>query len=334
MKIYMRSLCASAVAVLMLAGPSQAETKWSLFTPFTTNDKPTQLYREFAADVAKATGGDLIIEVFSSGELPYKNTDILKALATEQVQMADLAIGPVAGDVPELTVFGLPFLCTTTDQFYDAIEVAIPTFNDRLQSKFKVRALAGWTMPPQQIWLRDEISSIADLKGKKVRTWNKTQVQMLDLLGGSGVAITPAEVIPALQRGVVDGAVTAVIPAYDWKFYEVAKTGYMLNFTMTDQLIAVNDGAFDALSEDTKTTLTATAKAWQDRFRQAIDTAASEAAQKLEAEGMVLVKPSSADFETARSATRVMWEEWATANGEVGAKLLADVGAACGAEAQ
>ncbi|MBU1314815.1 MAG: TRAP transporter substrate-binding protein DctP [Alphaproteobacteria bacterium] len=334
MKIYMRSLCASAVAVLMLAGPSQAETQWSLFTPFTTNDKPTQLYREFAADVAKATGGDLTIEVFSSGELPYKNTDILKALATEQIQMADLAIGPVAGDVPELTVFGLPFLCTTTDQFYDAIEVAIPTFNERLQGKFKVRALAGWTMPPQQIWLRDEISSIADLKGKKVRTWNKTQVQMLDLLGGSGVAITPAEVIPALQRGVVDGAVTAVIPAYDWKFYEVAKTGYMLNFTMTDQLIAVNDDAFEALPEETKKALAATAKAWQDKFRQAINAAASEAAQKLEAEGMTLVTPTSADFETARSATRVMWEEWAKANGQVGEKLLADVGAACGAEAQ
>src|SRR3546814_19890448 len=99
----------------MLAGQSQAETKWSLFTPFTTNDKPTELYREFAADVAKATGGELTIEVFSSGELPYKNTDILKELATDQIQMADLAIGPVAVDVPELTVFWLPVVCTTTE---------------------------------------------------------------------------------------------------------------------------------------------------------------------------------------------------------------------------
>src|SRR3546814_13695602 len=148
-------------------------------------------------------------------------------------------------------------------------------------------------MPPQQIWLRDEISSIADLKGKKIRTWNKTQVQMLDLLGGSGVAITPAEVIPALQRGVVDGAVTAVIPAYDWKFYEVAKSGYMLNFTMTDQIIAVNDNAFEALSEDTQKILTSTAKAWQGKFRQAIDATATVAANRKNAEGMSLDRKST-----------------------------------------
>src|SRR3546814_9988085 len=98
----------------------------------------------------------------------------------------------------------------------------------------------------------------------------------------------------------------------------------MMNFTITEQIISVNDNSFEALSEDTQKILTSTAKAWQGKFRQAIDATASVAAQKLEAEGMSQVTPSSADFETARSATRVMWEEWAKANGEVGEKLLAD----------
>ena len=329
MRTRILSICASAAVVLALTGQAVAETKWSFFTPFTTNDKPTQLYRDFAKDVAAATKGDLVIQVFSSGELPYKNTDVLKALATNQVQIADLGLGPVAGDVPELTVFGLPFLCTSTDQFYKAIDAAMPTFNDRLKSKFKVHALSGWTMPPQQIWLRDKVSSIVELKGKKIRTWNKIQVQMLDLLGGSGVAITPAEVIPALQRGVVDGAITAAIPAYDWKFYEVAKSGYMLNFTMTDQLIAVNDSAFDALSPETRKALTETAKAWQGKFHDAIDSAAEEAAKKLTANGMTLVTPSDADFETARKITKPLWDEWAKANGKIAQTLLTDVGSAC-----
>ena len=321
---------AALLAVLALASPASAATKWSLFTPFTTNDKPTQLYRAFAKDVAEATKGDLVIDVFSSGEMPYKNTDVLKALSTNQIQIADLGLGPVAGDVPELTVFGLPFLCTTTDQFYKAIDAAMPTFNDRLHGKFKVHALAGWTMPPQEIWLRDKVASIADLKGKKVRTWNKMQFEMLNLLGGSGVAITPAEVIPALQRGVVDGAITAVIPAYDWKLYEVAKSGYMLNFTMTDQLIAVNDAAFDALSPETRKALVDTAKAWQGKFHEAIDAAAKEASDKLTAAGMILVTPTDADFKVARTATKQIWQQWAKSNGDIAAKLLSDVSTACG----
>lgn len=318
-----------AAAFLAFAGQAGAETTWSLFTPFATNDKPTQLYRDFAADVKEATGGDLIIEVYSSGELPYKNTDVLKALATDQIQIADLAIGPVAGDVPELTVFGLPFLCTSTEGFYDAIDAALTTFNERLEDKFGVHALAGWTMPPQQIWLRDEVSGIGELKGLKIRTWNKMQVEMLDLLGASGVAITPAEVIPALQRGVVDGAITAVIPAYDWKFYEVVDAGYMLNFTMTDQLIAVNEQAFQALSSESRAALGETAVAWQDKFKEAIDVAASEAAEKLQAEGMTLIVPSDSDFEVAREATKPIWQNWADANGDIAATLLSDVSAAC-----
>lgn len=323
-------LLGGAMAIAM-SGAAVAQTTWTLFTPFTTNDKPTQLYRAFAEDVKAATNGELVIEVYSGGELPYKNSDVLKALATDQVQIADLAIGPVAGDVPELNVFVLPFICTSMDGFYGATGEALPVINERLSGKFGVSALTAWTMPPQEIWLKEGVDSIDDIKGRKIRTWNRMQVEMLDLLGASGVAITPAEVIPALQRGVVDGAVTAVIPAYDWKFYEVADYGYMLDFTMTNQLVAVNQRAFEALDADTKKALTDTASAWQAKFRAAIEEAAGEAREKLTAEGMTLIDPSEEDFAKARELTRPLWDAWAKDNGEVAGELLSRVSTACGA---
>lgn len=326
-----KTLLLAGAAVIGLSGPVLAQTDWSLFTPFTTNDKPTQLYREFAEDVKTATDGKLVIQVFSAGELPYKNSDVLKALSTNQVEIADLAIGPVAGDVPELNVFVLPFICTTTDEFYDATADALSVINERLTEKFGVKGLTAWTMPPQQIWLKDSVSSLGDLAGRKIRTWNRTQVEMLDLIGASGVPITPAEVIPALQRSVVDGAITAVIPAYDWKFYEVTDYGYMLGFTMTNQVMAVNQRAFAALDADTQKTLTERANAWQGRFRDAINAAAEEAETKLEAEGMTLITPSAEDIAKARELTLPLWEKWATDNGDTARKLLDSVSTACGA---
>jgi len=326
-----KTLLLTGAMMVGLSAPVLAQTDWSLFTPFNTNDKPTQLYREFAEDVKTATDGKLVIEVFSAGELPYKNSDVLKALATNQVEIADLGIGPVAGDVPELNVFVLPFICTTTDEFYSATSDALSVINERLTGKFGVKGLTAWTMPPQQIWLKDGVSSLADLDGRKIRTWNRTQVEMLDLLGASGVPITQAEVIPALQRGVVDGAITAVIPAYDWKFYEVTDYGYMLGFTMTNQLIAVNERAFDALDAQTQKTLTERAAAWQGKFRDAINAAAGEAETKLEAEGMTLVAPSADDIAKARELTHPLWETWASDNGDTARKLLDSVSAACGA---
>lgn len=333
MKMF-RHLCSIAIAGALAAGASvsavqAAEFEWKLFTPFTANDKPTKLYREFAADVEKATGGKLKIEVFSAAELPYKNSDALKIVATNQVEMADLAIGPVAGDVPDLNVFVLPFICTSMEQFYNATEVALPVINKRLSDKFGVKGLTAWTMPPQEIWLTKGIEKISDLKGRKIRTWNRTQVEMLDLLGASGVAITPAEVIPALQRGVVDGAVTAAIPAYDWKLYEVLGYGYMLNFTMTNQIIAVNQSQFDALPADVAKTLEETAAAWQGRFREAIQEAAASAETRLQEKGLKLVSPNDADIKQARDVTRPMWEAWAEKNGDTARELLDKVSAAC-----
>jgi TRAP-type C4-dicarboxylate transport system substrate-binding protein len=327
-----RHLCSIALAGALVAGAGAAQAadfEWKLFTPFTANDKPTLLYRDFAADVEKASGGKLKIGVFSSAELPYKNSDALKIVATNQVEMADVAIGPVSGDVPDLNVFVLPFICTSMDQFYKAADAALPVINQRLSEKFGVTGLTMWTMPPQQIWLTKGLDSISELKGRKIRTWNRTQVEMLDLMGASGVAITPAEVIPSLQRGVVDGAITAAIPAYDWKFYEVLGFGYMLNFTMTDQIIAVNSAQLAALPADVAKALTDTAAAWQGRFREAITQAAIDAEKKLQEKGLKLLTPSDADIKQARDITRPMWEAWAEKNGDTAKDLLTKVSSAC-----
>ncbi|GAB5377540.1 MAG: TRAP transporter substrate-binding protein [Acuticoccus sp.] len=323
-----RLLIAAALSAV-LAGPAAAATEWTLFTPFNTNDKPTVLYRAFADDVKAATNGELVINVFSGGELPYKNSDVLKALATNQVDIADLAVGPVAGDVPELNVFVLPFICTSMDGYYAAAKQVLPAIDDHLSSKFGVRALTAWTMPPQQIWLKDGVETIGDLSGRKIRTWNRMQVEMLDRLGASSVAITPAEVIPALQRGVVDGAVTAVIPAYDWKFYEVTDFGYMLSFTMTNQLVAVSARSYDALDAATQSALSETIAKWQDRFREEITAAATSAEDNLRKEGMTLIEPSAADVATAREKTAPIWQSWADDNGPVAQDLLTRVSAAC-----
>ena len=63
--------------------------------------------------------------MFSSGELPYKASDVLRAVGTNQVQMGDVALGFVAGDVPELNAFAMPFACTSMEKFYDKAAPAV-----------------------------------------------------------------------------------------------------------------------------------------------------------------------------------------------------------------
>lgn len=316
---------------LIFCSPSSAaEVEWKFYTYFAANDKPTLLHKEFAEDVLKASNGRFQIHVYASGELPYKASDVLRAVARNQVQMGDVAFGFVAGDVPQLNALSMPFSCTSIDKFYDKAAPAMEKdINEVLGSKFKTQSIMQWVMPPQQLWLVKPIKDLDGLKSLKVRAWNREQVDMMKALGGAGVTITPAEVIPSLQRGVVDGAFTAAVPALDWKFYEVTKMGYMLNLTLAHQAMVVNQADLAKLPPDLKALLEKKGVEWAPKYRQAMIEADKNARAELVKHGMTLLEVSAPDMQKLRAATRPIGEDWANKNGELAKKMLAGAISAC-----
>lgn len=319
-----RALIAAGALLVPLSAPSMAaDAEWKLYTYFGAKDKPTMLHRAFAEDVTKATKGRLKITVFAASELPYKASDVLRITAGNQVQMGDVALGFVAGDVPELNALSMPFSCTSIDKFYDkAVPAISPVVSQVMLTKFKVDPIMHWAMPPQQLWLAKPVSGIEGLRNLKVRSWNREQAEMMRLVGGSGVTITPAEVIPALQRGVVDGAFTAAVPALDWKFNEVTKFGYMMNLTLAHQVLAVNKAALDALPADVRDILIAKTKEWAPRYRAEMIEADQAARKTLAEKGMTLHNATPAEEAKLRELTKPIADEWSAKVGDVGKQML------------
>lgn len=319
-----------ALSALLTQPLMAADADWKFYTYFAANDKPTALHRAFAEDVTKATGGRLKITVFASGELPYKASDVLRIVAGNQVEIGDVAFGFVAGDVPELNAFSMPFACTSMDKFYDKAVPAVSAAVEKVMlDKFKTNPVMHWVMPPQQLWLVKPVAGIDGLKNLKVRSWNREQAEMMRLVGGSGVTITPAEVIPALQRGVVDGAFTAAVPALDWKFNEVTKFGYMMNLTLAHQVVAVNQAALDKLPADVRTIFLAKAKEWAPRYRAEMIKADADARKTLTEKGMTLRDATPDELKKLRELTKPITDEWSSKSGDVGKQMLNTAIQAC-----
>ncbi|HJU20985.1 MAG TPA: TRAP transporter substrate-binding protein DctP [Casimicrobiaceae bacterium] len=323
--------CAFLIAMLPAPTVRAQVTEWRFFTYFPVNDKPAQLNRAFAEDVTKATNGRLKITVFAAGELPYKAPDVMRAVSTDQVQMGDVAVGFASGDVPELNVLSLPFLCTTYDEFDKAIPSVRKIADEVLEKKFRIKAVMHWTMPPQNFWLNRPVEHLADLKGLKVRAWNPEQVEMMKLLGGSAVSITSAEVIPALERKVIDGAITSALSASDWHAYEIVRTGYMVNMTMGHQVMMVNDGELAKLPADVRQVFLAKAREWEPKYQTMSEEGDKAARRDLEMHKVSLVAPTPDDRKRAQTMMRPMWDAWAQKNGGVGKELEQDAMKACGA---
>ena len=88
---------------------AQAQTKWDMPTPYSEGEFHTRNVKQFAEDVKKATGGQLDITVHSSGSL-IKHPDILRAVSTGQVNVAEFLISTVLAATPPV----IPAVLTQT----------------------------------------------------------------------------------------------------------------------------------------------------------------------------------------------------------------------------
>ena len=66
-------------AALALCGSVQAQTKWDMPTPYAATNFHTENVMQFAADVEKATGGKLKIQVHPNASL-FKANEIKRAV--------------------------------------------------------------------------------------------------------------------------------------------------------------------------------------------------------------------------------------------------------------
>jgi len=145
------------------------------------------------------------------------------------------------------------------------------------------------------------------------------------------VSITSAEVIPALERKVIDGAITSALSANDWRAYDIVKTGYMVNMTMGHQVMMINGDELAKLPAELRTTLLAKAQEWTKAYRTMSETGDVEARRNLQANKVTLAEPGADDVTRARTMMRPMWDQWAAKHGDAGKRLLEGSMKACGA---
>jgi TRAP-type C4-dicarboxylate transport system substrate-binding protein len=78
----------AATAALCFAAPAAAQTKWDLPAGYPAGNPHTQNLTQFAADIAKASGGKLAITVHPNGSL-FKAQEIKRAVQSGQAQIGE-----------------------------------------------------------------------------------------------------------------------------------------------------------------------------------------------------------------------------------------------------
>jgi TRAP-type C4-dicarboxylate transport system substrate-binding protein len=137
-----------------------------------------------------------------------KDFQVLRLIKLGVTDFGVSDISKMAGDDPVFEGCDLAGLALDIDTARKVCEAWKPVMNRVMGEKFNAKLLALGTNPPQVFWCREKVTGIADMQGKKIRVFNKTMSDFVKALGGTSISMAFGEVVPALQRGVVDCAVT------------------------------------------------------------------------------------------------------------------------------
>jgi len=104
---------------------------------------------------------------------------------------------------------------------------------------------------PISVVSRTPIRHIADFKGKKIRVFaSDFQKAAFERLGATPVAMTLGDVLPALQQGTIDGALTGVGPVTHMHFQDAAKYVTLTNQSAIFLMVEVSQKWYDSLPKD------------------------------------------------------------------------------------
>ena len=106
--------------------------------------------------------------------------------------------------------------------------------------------LSTYYFPLQFAWSTKKLTSLDDFKGQKIRATSPEQIEFLKRFGANGLTVSGAEVPSALERGVVDGVLTANAGGGKiWK--DLLKYNYDIGLNYFEANIAVNKEAYAKL---------------------------------------------------------------------------------------
>ena len=315
----MTRLLAAAIgfAVATAAG---AQTKWDLPTAYPANNFHTENIQQFVGDVDKGSGGKLKIQVHPNASL-FKAPEIKRAVQGGQAQAGEILLVNFENEDPLFGIDGIPFLATSYGESMKLYKASRKALDDRL-AKQGMKLLFTVPWPPQGIYTKRTLNSVADMKGLKWRAYSPATAKIAELVGAQPVTVQAAEVSQALATGVVDSYMSSGATGYDSKTYEHIKNWYDTQAWLPKNAIIVNAKAFEALDKPTQQALLKAAADAEARGWKLSEEKNNWYVEQLKKNGMTIVKPSDQLTADLRRVGNVMLAEWQRKAGDEGKKVI------------
>jgi len=314
-------LLVSTALTLAMSSTVMAQTKWDLPAAYPASNFHTENLVQFANDVDKTTGGKLKITVHANASL-FKANEIKRAVQGGQAQIGEVLLVNFENENPMYGADGIPFLATSYAESKRLSDAQKP-FTDKLLAAQGMKLLYAVAWPPQGIYVKKEIASVADMRGLKWRAYSPATGKIAELIGAQPVTIQAAELSQALATGVVESYMSSGSTGYDTKTYESIKYFYDTQAWLPKNAIIVNRKAFDALDAATQAALTKAAADAEVRGWKVSEEKNDWYKKALTEKGMKIMTPSPKLMGDLKQVGAIMLADWQKRAGPDGEAMVA-----------
>jgi TRAP-type C4-dicarboxylate transport system substrate-binding protein len=306
---------AVALSAGLLSFGAQAQTKWTMASGYPESSFFTQNIRLMIKDIEEKSGGKLAIDLRSNDSL-IKLDGVKRAVQSGQVQIGEIRLGVYGNEGAMYNLDNTPGVATNYDQATKLKDAQAPFF-DALFKKNGMRLITYVAWPGQGFYTKAPVTSLADLKGQKLRIYSKQTQAMGEKLGMEALILPFAEVPQAMSTGLIQSMWTSAQTGTDSQAWDYVKyfayTGTMHN----KNAIIVNERALRQLSPELQKVVIEAGERATTRGWEMSKAASAEREQILKDHGMVVSQAPKDVMDKIAAIGKEMVTEWlATATPE------------------
>jgi TRAP-type C4-dicarboxylate transport system substrate-binding protein len=176
----------------------------------------------------------------------------------------------------------------------------------------QMKVLWQWASALFEVHMKDElVKTLEDLQGKKLIGWNPQIRNIIKVLGGNPIEVTPHDTYLALERGMADGTVCPIAPMKAFKITDAAKYHTIVDLMCDPFFAAINKGTWNKLPSDLKKILEDTTGDKMARISgKTLDQGSIEDSKWMKAQGHQFYVLGKDEKKRWRQKVQSIHEEW------------------------
>ena len=176
----------------------------------------------------EASNGQVTADLSGLSESGLKGPEVVRLMCAGAIDIGMGVFAYVSSDDAMFEGVDLPGMAPDIDAAHKIAKAYRPVLDKRMRERHGIKMLASVAYTAQVFFCREPVTQLSDLEGRKVRTRGRNMAEYVTALGASPVTLPFAEVVTALQTGVIDCAVTGIGSGNAAKWFEVANHLYNL----------------------------------------------------------------------------------------------------------